>query len=311
VSAEANAAGGFLRRIIEPIIAAGRNTGELTAEMTALRAELAKANAAAGQNTAELRAPVAQLRTELEEELPRVTQLRTELEEELPRVTQLRTELEEELSRVAQLRAKLEAELSKGFLRRLFGPRPQISEVQPQTSEDMERTRELTRRRIAYALIATLVAVVVGTIVYIAWLTGVRGLDPQEVINVMQGLGTTLLAPIVGLIGAVIGFYYGGQTAVSGTESARAAATEAATGAATGAARQAATQVAQRATEEARQVAQRATEEARQVAQRATEEVRQVATEAATEAATGAARQAAADVLAQVGNQEPPERENR
>jgi len=45
-------------------------------------------------------------------------------------------------------------------------------------------------------------------------------LAPGDVINVMQGLGTTLLAPLVGLIGAVIGFYYGGQTAVQGVRQA-------------------------------------------------------------------------------------------
>jgi type IV secretory pathway VirB6-like protein len=40
----------------------------------------------------------------------------------------------------------------------------------------------------------------------------------------MQGVGTTLLAPLVGLIGAVIGFYFGGQTAVQAASQATQAA---------------------------------------------------------------------------------------
>jgi hypothetical protein len=124
---------------------------------------------------------------------------------------------------LAQLRQDIEAERSK---QPLTGP-------QAQTPEETERAREQTRGRIAYALIGTLVAVVVATIGYIAWLSGVGGLAIEDVNNVMQGLGTTLLAPIVGLIGAVIGFYYGRQTAVQGTQSATQAATVAARQAAT------------------------------------------------------------------------------
>ena len=109
----------------------------------------------------------------------------------------------------------------------------QRSEAKAQRSDDMERTREQTRGRIAFVLIGTLVAVVLGTIAYMTWLTTIEGMTPEEVINLMQGLGTTLLAPIVGLIGAVIGFYYGGQAAVQGTQSAAQAATEVAKEAAT------------------------------------------------------------------------------
>jgi predicted methyltransferase len=80
--------------------------------------------------------------------------------------------------------------------------------------------------------------------VYIAVLSISGVLGTEEVINVVHGLGTTLLAPIVGLIGAVIGFYYGGQTAVQGTEQARQAATETASHVANQAADKAANQAA-------------------------------------------------------------------
>jgi hypothetical protein len=129
----------------------------------------------------------------------------------------------------------------------------------------MERTREQTRGRIAFILIGTLVAVVLGTIAYMTWLTTIDGMTPEEVINLMQGLGTTLLAPIVGLIGAVIGFYYGGQAAVQGTHSAAQAATEVAKEAATTAANKAA----HTATETVKSVTQDATQAATQAAEAA------------------------------------------
>ena len=43
----------------------------------------------------------------------------------------------------------------------------------------------------------------------------------------VQTIGTTLLAPLTGLIGAVVGFYYGGQTAVQGAQTATQASTQA------------------------------------------------------------------------------------
>jgi hypothetical protein len=51
---------------------------------------------------------------------------------------------------------------------------------------------------------------VVGTYAYI-W---VSELNPNELNTVVPMVGTTLLTPLIGLIGAVMGFYYGGQTAV-------------------------------------------------------------------------------------------------
>lgn len=95
----------------------------------------------------------------------------------------------------------------------------------PTPAEETERGRERTRGRIAYLLIGTLVAIVVATFSYIIWLsTGFAQLSTNDLINVMQGVGTTLLAPLVGLIGAVIGFYFGGQTAVQAASQATEAA---------------------------------------------------------------------------------------
>src|SRR5215213_8163451 len=49
----------------------------------------------------------------------------------------------------------------------------------------------------------------------------------DSLISVIQTIGTTLLAPLVGLIGAVVGFYSGGQTAVQGAQTATQASTQA------------------------------------------------------------------------------------
>ena len=95
----------------------------------------------------------------------------------------------------------------------------------PTPAEETERGRERTRGRIAYLLIGTLVAIVVATFSYIIWLSADFGdLSTDDLITVMQGVGTTLLAPPVGLIGAVIGFYFGGQTAVQAASQATEAA---------------------------------------------------------------------------------------
>jgi hypothetical protein len=66
------------------------------------------------------------------------------------------------------------------------------------------------RGRLAVRLVWALLAVVVGTFAYL-WFSN---LSPTELNNVVPMVGTTLLTPLVGLIGAVMGFYYGGQTAV-------------------------------------------------------------------------------------------------
>ena len=93
-----------------------------------------------------------------------------------------------------------------------------------------ERQREATRRRIAYILIGTLVLVIVASFVYIIWATLRAGnnLTIADLSSMIQTIGTTLLAPLTGLIGAVVGFYYGGQTAVQGAQTATQASTQAA-----------------------------------------------------------------------------------
>jgi hypothetical protein len=105
------------------------------------------------------------------------------------------------------------------LLQRAYPPRPT-------PAEETERSRERTRGQIAYLLIGTLAAIVVATFAYIIWLSvGFGQLTTTDLINVMQSVATTLLAPLVGLIGAVIGFYFGGQTAVQAANQATQAAT--------------------------------------------------------------------------------------
>jgi hypothetical protein len=86
---------------------------------------------------------------------------------------------------------------------------------------DAESQRELTRRRIAYILIGTLVIVILGAFAYVIWMSIMAGeVTTDTLVTVLQTLGTTLLAPLIGLIGAVIGFYFGGQAAVQGAHAA-------------------------------------------------------------------------------------------
>jgi len=160
------------------------------------------------------------------------------------------------------------AERSKGgFWRRVL----QIPD------DDTDRARERTRARIAYALIGTLVVAIASTFIYVVTLSAGQ-LSPQEIINVTHGLGTTLLAPLVGLIGAVIGFYYGGQTAVQGAQQAATASQKHAE--TTQATTEAATQATQ-AAQETSQVATEAAKEAAKEAAQAATQVKQVAKEVA------------------------------
>jgi hypothetical protein len=72
------------------------------------------------------------------------------------------------------------------------------------------------RGRLALLLVATLIVVVSLTFVYLLILSrGFGELTTDDLIALIPMVGTTLLTPLVGLIGAVMGFYYGGQTAVS------------------------------------------------------------------------------------------------
>jgi hypothetical protein len=82
---------------------------------------------------------------------------------------------------------------------------------------------------IASALILTLIAVVVATFVYLWWLSrNFAGLTPDQLGAVIPMVATTLLTPIVGLVCAVTGFYFGGQAAAQATQ-ATTQATQAAT----------------------------------------------------------------------------------
>ena len=147
---------------------------------------------AAGQNAEELRAQIAQFRTEFQEANTAAGQSAEELR-----------------AQIAQLRTELEAERQRRFLRRLFG-------LRPPPAEDTEKTREKMRGRLAVGLVFALVALMGLTFVYLLILSrGFEQLTTDDLIALIPMVGTTLLTPLVGLIGAVMGFYYGGQTAVS------------------------------------------------------------------------------------------------
>jgi pyruvate/2-oxoglutarate dehydrogenase complex dihydrolipoamide acyltransferase (E2) component len=195
---------------------------------------------------------------------------------------------------IARLRADLEAERARGFLRRFFG-------LRPRTSDDPERTREKMRGRLAIALVVTLMVVVGLTFWYLLLLSRKFGaLTTDDLIALIPMVGTTLLTPLVGLIGAVMGFYYGGQTAVQAASQATETAAQAASQA-TEAATKGVETPTQAATERAAQVA---TERATQVA---TEKATQVATERAAQVATERATQVATQVVTQAATEEPPE----
>src|SRR5215204_7074695 len=199
--------------------AGGLDARSLREEIEQLRSQLAEANEAAAQNTRTLKEEIEQLRTGIERERSKrfvnrvveaaqrtqplreeIEQLRSQLEEANEAVGQDRGRLEENIE---HLSAELQQERERGFFRKLFG-------LGPRLSEDTEQFREKMRGRLAVRLVWALLAVVVGTFAYL-WFSN---LSPTELNNVVPMVGTTLLTPLVGLVGAVMGFYYGGQTAV-------------------------------------------------------------------------------------------------
>jgi hypothetical protein len=159
----------------------------------------------AGQDAEELRLQIAELRRELAEANAAAGQRADDL-----------------TAQISQLRSDLDAERSRRFLRRLFG-------IRPGPTEETEKTRERMRGRLAIALVFALVALMALTFVYLLILSrGFGELTTDDLIALIPMVGTTLLTPLVGLIGAVMGFYYGGQTAESAATQ-TAAATKAAT----------------------------------------------------------------------------------
>jgi len=144
------------------------------------------------------------------EELRReIERLRGELEEVNAAATAQETELRSE---VDQLNRALDQERSKGILRRLFGLRA----LSPSEYEETEKTRERMRGRLAIALILALITLMALTFVYLLMLSQRFGaLSTDDLIALIPMVGTTLLSPLVGLIGAVMGFYFGGETVVS------------------------------------------------------------------------------------------------
>jgi hypothetical protein len=175
-------------------------------------------------------------------------------------VRALRAQIEQLERDLETLRNNLEAERSRSFWGKVFG-RP--------ATEPVEGMRERIRGRIAMALIVTLIFVMLATLGYLVWLSlNLTQVSSDDLNTVIPMVGTTLLTPLVGLIGAVTGFYYGGQQALqAASEASQAAqATQAATQAVTPAATQA-------------------------VVEAVTPAAAQVAAQAATRAATQAASQ--------------------
>jgi hypothetical protein len=187
-----------------------------------------------------------------------------------PQTAQREQAIREEAEELGRLRAEkdrlnreLKAERSRGFLSRVFGG---------SSVEDPERTRERMRGRIALALIFSLIFVVLATFGYLLLLSRNFGPLTTDDLNVLIPMvGTTLLMPLVGLIGAVTGFYFGGQTAVQ-------AATQA-------------TEAAQQGAETATQAVSRAANQQAQTQAQTAQTVSGVVAQAATRAATQAAQQ--------------------
>jgi hypothetical protein len=75
--------------------------------------------------------------------------------------------------------------------------------------DSLERTRERMRGLIALSLVMVLVVIVLFTLFMVVRL----GSLAESLTEVLQAVGTTVLSPIIGLIGAVTGFYFGGQRA--------------------------------------------------------------------------------------------------
>jgi hypothetical protein len=76
-------------------------------------------------------------------------------------------------------------------------------------AETLEMTRERMRGVIALSLVMVLVVIVLFTLFMVFILSDLA----ESLSETLQAVGTTVLSPIIGLIGAVTGFYFGGQRA--------------------------------------------------------------------------------------------------
>jgi hypothetical protein len=82
--------------------------------------------------------------------------------------------------------------------------------MSPEHMVDLEVRREQMRGRIALALVAVLVIVIIVTLIMVIIMVFTLGFD-TSLNEALQAVGTTILTPVIGLIGAVTGFYFGGQ----------------------------------------------------------------------------------------------------
>jgi hypothetical protein len=80
-------------------------------------------------------------------------------------------------------------------------PVPEQGVTKPDESVVIQRQRESTRGFIAYGILAVIAGVILGTFATIAlnWTTQAM----------LKDLLTAILNPLIGLLGAVIGFYFG------------------------------------------------------------------------------------------------------
>jgi hypothetical protein len=109
---------------------------------------------------------------------------------------------------IYELRALLEEERSKS-----------IRSSERAAAQATALTREKVRGWLAGALVVTLIAVIGVTFVYLVMLSrNFADLTMHQTVSVIPMIGTTLLTPLVGLVGAVTGFYFGGQVAAQATQ---------------------------------------------------------------------------------------------
>ena len=113
---------------------------------------------------------------------------------------------------IEQLRKEFAEELSK---RR----REELSK-----RRSLELARERWRGWITIGLLVILILVVLFIAGYLVWMSRNFGeLTMDEVGSVIPMVGTTLLTPVVGLIGAATGFYFSGQASAQASQDTHAA----------------------------------------------------------------------------------------
>jgi hypothetical protein len=106
--------------------------------------------------------------------------------------------------------------------------RKEFEEERSKRLKSPEHAREVWRGRIGGVLLLTLIIVMLLTFAYLVMQSRNFGeLKMDEIVSVIPMVGTTLLTPLVGLVGAVTGFYFGGQVAAQASQATHEATTSA------------------------------------------------------------------------------------